>query len=148
MVAPRSVSLDTYIADSDGLRHDPKRTAQFLAIPLPETKKALRSFLGLGNFFRGFVHHYASISKPLSAILNIGPGTPVAWNPVAHLAFTQLKEVISITVKTFYVDYNDHIYLHTDASNYGIGGVLFQIIEDQFRPVQFVSKALTPTESR
>jgi hypothetical protein len=142
------VSFLGYIADAEGLRHDPKRTEQLLAIPFPETKKALRSFLGLGNFFRGFVRHYAAISKPLTSIINAGTGTAVSWTNEARQAFSDLKQAISVTVKTFYVDYSHDIYLHTDASQLGLGGVLFQVINGQFRPVQFVSKALTTTESR
>lgn len=62
-----------FIVDSDGVRHNPERTQQFLNLPLPQPKKDLRSFLELGNYFRDFVHDYAKPSKPLSALTNIGP---------------------------------------------------------------------------
>ena len=61
------------------------------------------------------MRHYASISKPLSAIVNTGPGTPMVWNDEAREAFVKLKEAISVTVKTYYLDYEQEIYLHTDA---------------------------------
>ena len=38
------------------------------------------------------------------------------------------------------------IKLYTDASDYGIGGVLFQIVEDTWRPIAFISKSLSATQ--
>jgi RNase H-like domain found in reverse transcriptase/Integrase zinc binding domain len=42
----------------------------------------------------------------------------------------------------------DPNFLHTDASNYGIGGYLFQIVDGIQHPVVFVSKSLTTTQLR
>ena len=36
--------------------------------------------------------------------------------------------------------------LNTDASDYGIGGVLFQIVEDVWRLIAFISKSLSATQ--
>ena len=38
------------------------------------------------------------------------------------------------------------IYVCTDASDYGIGGYCYQIIDDKERPVAFMSKSLTSTQ--
>jgi hypothetical protein len=38
--------------------------------------------------------------------------------------------------------------VYTDASDYGIGGYLFQIIDGVEVPVAFMSKSLTEAESR
>jgi hypothetical protein len=137
-----------FIADSTGIRHDPARCADFLGLPLPTTKKGLRSFLGLGNFFRDFVSQYSSISKLLSSLLNIGKSDDVEYTEEARAAFNLLKVLVGSTVKNFYLDYEYPIYLHTDASTSGLGAILFQVVQDQFRPIQFVSKSLSDTESR
>jgi RNase H-like domain found in reverse transcriptase len=42
----------------------------------------------------------------------------------------------------------DPICLHTDASDYGIIGYLFQIVDGMQHPVAFVSKSLAATQSR
>lgn len=83
----------------------------------------------------------------MTSIVNVGVGTAIVWNPEALAAFDLLKAAISVTVKTFYVDYTQEIFLHTDASTLGLGGILFQIIDGQFRPIQFVFKALTEAEA-
>jgi hypothetical protein len=89
-----------FIADSTGILHDPNRCKQFLDLTLPTTKKSLRSFLGLGNFFRDFVRNYAELSKPLSALLT-GSSFDLTWSATTTSAFTALKAAVGVTVKNF-----------------------------------------------
>ena len=45
---------------------------------------------------------------------------------------------------------NDHalISLQTDASDYGVGGYLFQVIDGKEIPIAFISKSLSKTRLR
>ena len=45
---------------------------------------------------------------------------------------------------------NDHapISLQTDASDYGVGGYLFQVIDGKEIPIAFISKSLSKTQLR
>ena len=45
-----------------------------------------------------------------------------------------------------FINETDPIYLHTDASDFGIGGYLFQLIDGKEVPVAFVSKSLTTVQ--
>jgi RNase H-like domain found in reverse transcriptase len=47
-----------------------------------------------------------------------------------------------------FINDTDPIYLHTDASDFGIGGYLFQLIDVKEVPVAFVSKSLTTVRVR
>ena len=49
----------------EGICHDPERKKALLEIPLPQTMKALNSFLGFTNYFRDFIRNYANYAKPL-----------------------------------------------------------------------------------
>ena len=42
----------------------------------------------------------------------------------------------------------DPIYLHTDASDYGVGAYIFQLVDDQETPIAFVSKSLSKAQLR
>jgi RNase H-like domain found in reverse transcriptase len=42
-----------------------------------------------------------------------------------------------------FINDTDPIFLHTDASDYGIGGYLFQVVDGKEHPVAFVSKSLS-----
>ena len=49
----------------------------------------------------------------------------------------------------YFIDDNKlDIRLYTDASDFGIGGVLFQVVDTIWQPVAFISKLLTPTQIR
>ena len=52
----------------------------------------------------------------------------------------------------FFLDPNASIYLHTDASEFGLGAYLFQIVIENGveieKPVEFISKAFSPVQLR
>ena len=41
----------------------------------------------------------------------------------------------------WFIDEELPIYVHTDASNIGIGGYMFQVVEGEEKPIAFISKA-------
>jgi hypothetical protein len=46
----------------------------------------------------------------------------------------------------FFIDDDAPIFMHTDASDYGIGVYLFQSVEGIEKPIQFMSKSLSTQE--
>jgi RNase H-like domain found in reverse transcriptase len=75
----------------------------------------------------------------------------VTWTVEALNAFQQMqkkeKKILKCTTMHCLTD-NDPIYLHTDASDYGIGGYLFQLIDGKEVPIAFVSKPFTLVQLR
>ena len=66
----------------------------------------------------------------------------IVGTPEAETAFENIKEDINNCPFLFFVDDTVPIYPHTDASDYRIGALLFQIVEGAIRPIAFISKAL------
>ena len=63
-------------------------------------------------------------------------------------AFNELKSFISAPILALY-DPNKETKINADASSYGIRGVVLQKQEnDEWKPVSYISRALTDTESR
>ena len=50
--------------------------------------------------------------------------------------------------KLFFYDETAPIFLLTDASDYGIGGYLYQLVNGKEQPVAFVSKSLSGPQLR
>jgi RNase H-like domain found in reverse transcriptase len=72
----------------------------------------------------------------------------IKWTSEAVTAFNTVKAEISKCTTMHFLNDTDPICLHTDASDYGIGGYLFQIVDGTEHPVAFVSKSLSKTQLR
>jgi hypothetical protein len=48
---------------------DPKRVIAILNLPAPTSKKEIQSFMGIINFVRRFVPHFAVMVKPIHNML-------------------------------------------------------------------------------
>ncbi len=61
--------------------------------PVPENLKELRSFLGLCSYYRKFVQSFASLARPLQALVK--KDVPFEWKPECQQAFQTLKEALT-----------------------------------------------------
>ena len=57
--------------------------------PTPTTVKEVRGFLGFGNFYRWFIHHYSNIAKPLNDLTK--KNQSFNWTTECQQAFEELK---------------------------------------------------------
>ena len=62
--------------------------------PKPETKKQVRSFLGLTGYYRRFIKNYADIAVPLTNLTKKSEPTRIRWTSVCENAFNNLKSLL------------------------------------------------------
>ena len=73
---------------------------------------------------------------------------PFVWDSSCSAAFHELRAAwIDAPILAFPTETGQYI-LDTDASNFGLGGVLSQIQNDQERVVAYCSRALRPSQRR
>ena len=60
----------------------------------PVTNKSLRSFLGLCNYYRGFIPNYAEIVVPLASATGARQSNNLGWNTNMDDSFVKLKSKI------------------------------------------------------
>jgi hypothetical protein len=70
----------------------------------------------------------------------------LAWTPEAEIAWDKIRNSIIECPILHFPHPNAPIFLHTDASDYGIGGYLFQKIDGEDKPIAFMSKTLSGAE--
>ena len=70
----------------------------------------------------------------------------VKWTEEGNLAFLQIQRTISECQTLHFVQNNETIFLQTDASDYGIGAYLFQLVDGIEKPVAFISKKLVKSQ--
>ena len=111
--------------------------------------KQLTSFLGTVNYLRDFVKGYSTLSQPLHQLLtDYNKTRRVVWTPESTAAFHEMKLAISKCTTMHFISDTAPITLHTDASDYGVGGYLFQTVDGKDQPVAFVSKSLNKSQLR
>ena len=70
------------------------------------------------------------------------------WTEEGHNAFDKVKELIAVSPKLYFLHDSAPIVLMTDASDYGVGGYLYQLIDEKKQLIALVSRALTKTQLR
>ena len=114
----------------------------------PTTKKEVRSFFGLLNYYRDFIPSFATIAAPLSDLTKKGMPNRVSWGEVQEKAFVTLQKALLSRPILKLPDYSKPFVLETDASNVGVGASLMQKYEDKLHPIAFASKKLTAAERK
>ena len=113
--------------------------------PRPETKKQIRSFLGLIGYYRKFVPNFAAVACPLSDLTKKGVPNKIEWREEHERSFQTLKSLLLFSPILRLPDFEKDFFLRTDASDYGIGGVLLQEHERKF-PIAYASRKLSDRE--
>nr|GEV73282.1 hypothetical protein CTI12_AA187700 [Tanacetum cinerariifolium] len=109
----------------------------------PPTKVTeLRSFRGLVTYYRRFIMGYSAISSPLMDLLKKNQAW--IWNEECQAAFKSLKKAVMKEPVLRLPDVTMPFELHTDASDFSIGGVLMQ----DGHLIAFESQKLDETERK
>jgi hypothetical protein len=123
---------------------DPKKLEAIGDWPEPKTVKEIQSFLGFCNFYRNFINQFATTARPL---WNLTKKTKVwEWGEEERQVFRKLKEDLTSQPVLSLPNFEDPFRVEADASDYATGAVLSQRQEDVWKPVAFLSKALTQPE--
>jgi hypothetical protein len=127
-----------HVINNEGVLADKTKIAPILKWQRPDNVKALRSFLGMTEYYRKFIKGYGVISKNLTQLFK--KGVPYIWNSEREESFQALKLALSSTPVLEFPDFTQIFVIETDACSRGIGAVLLQ----NSHPIVFLSKALGP----
>ncbi|XP_033761705.1 uncharacterized protein LOC117343459 [Pecten maximus] len=136
-----------HIVGDQCLAPNPEKIKAILEVPTPETKKQVRSFMGMAGFYRKFIPDFASISVPLTDLTRKGQPHRVQWKEAQERAFITLKKMLSSSPILKLPDIEKEFVLQTDASDYGLGAVLLQEDEGTLFPVAYASRKLKGGET-
>ena len=112
----------------------------------PSTIKGVREYLGFTGYYRRFVHDYSTVAQPLVRLL--GKDCKFKWTDACQDAFKALRALL-IKAPVLAFPKEDLPYIvDTNASDYGIGGVLSQCIKGTNHVVAYYSKSLNPAQQK
>ena len=123
----------------------PNKLDSIKHMPVPNSAKEIKQFLGLTGYYRKFVPRFADISRPLTTLTK--KDAKFKWTSACQKSFELLKKALCGEPVLKYADTSKPYTLYTDASKYGWAGVLTQphitTIDDKStttdHPVAFVS---------
>jgi hypothetical protein len=145
----RRIEFVGHTIDETGLHFTQSKLDTVLSFQKPVYQAQLRSFLGLANYFRDHVKHHSTIVGPLQSLLNnYDRRTKLNWTEETEAAWENIKLAIHSCPKLFFLDNTSPVHLYTDASDYGIGAYLCQVVNGKEVPIAFISKTLTESQRK
>lgn len=132
-----------HLVSGSGRRADHKKIEAMLDFPIPTSTEQLQSFLGLASYLRDYVPEYAKLTQPLERVK--GLKTPQAKefdDPQFREAASALKAAIQFNLKLVNPDDSKPFHIAVDASNMGLGAILYQLDGDTKLIVKLAARSL------
>ena len=128
-----------------GIEVNPAKLEVVKTYPIPKTRKQLKAFLGLTNYYRRFVKDYAKITAPLNSLLR--KDTEYNWTKKCDEAFNFLKEKLMSSPILAFANTQKPFFISVDASGSALGFVLSQMdSEGREVVISYGGRALRGTE--
>jgi transposase InsO family protein len=122
---------------------DPVKSDTLKNLTRPKKGTQVESFLGFTNFLRDYIPMYASIAGPIEALRKAKSITDEQWEGEPKRAFELIKGVLGKAPIMHMPDWTRPFKVGTDSSQYGVGAVLYQVMENgEIRYVAFAAKSL------
>lgn len=141
-----SLEVLGHIVGSDRLSPNPDKIEVIKNASRPKTKKQVRSFLGLAEFYRKFVKDFSRIASPLTDLTKKGCPNQVRWEECHENAFSTLKNALIQAPVLKIPNFSQIFILQTDACDTGIGSILLQEEDNTRMPICYASKKLKASE--
>jgi hypothetical protein len=154
-----------HVISAEGITMSKAKIEKVLRHSKPTVIREMRSFLGLANYFRKHVQNHSSIVAPLFKMCGEdkdgqsghtktrrkASNKALKWTQESEAAYDTICSAIANCPTLYFLDDDTTsypIYLHTDASDYGVGGYLFQMVNGVERPVAFCSASFAKEQTR
>lgn len=145
-----SLDILGHHVDATGIRPLEDKVHAVRNFPQPMSRRKLREFVGLVNFYRRFIPHCATLLQPLHLLLaktNSNAKT-LNWSDATEVAFNGVKEALADATLLVHPVPGAPTTIMTDASETAVGAVLQQLIASEWKPLAYFSKVLKPPQIR
>ena len=126
----------------EGIQPLPDKVHAIQRLAEPKTKKQLRGFIGLVNYYRDMWVRRSHVLAPLAKLTS--KTVKWQWGDEERDAFNTMKRIIAKEVLLAYPDFSEPFEIHTDASHTQLGAVISQ----KGKPIAFYSRKLKPEQTR
>lgn len=157
------------VISAEGYKINPKEgeAVQALKHETPTTVREVRKLMGFLSYYRSYIPDFSRIAKPLYELLakpkseqtqsqkrrnvsrksaQLPPSYPVQWTIIHQDILNRMVDQLTNPPVMAYPDLEKPFVLHVDASEEGLGAVLYQRQEGVLRVIAYGSRTLSPAE--
>ena len=137
-----SVPYMGHVLTNNGLKASDKKVDAIRWMPNPTDRQGVLRLLGMTTYLARYTAGFSEMTAPLRELLK--RENEFHWDDAVHgAAVERIKTALSNAPVLQYYDVNKEVTIQADSSSTGLGSVLLQ----DGHPIEFASRALTPTES-
>lgn len=133
-----------HLVNRQGQFPDESKLASIKRFPDPRNLTDVRAFVALCGYYRKFIEGFALLAKPLTDLTKKELG--FTWGKEQGEAFENLKNKMTQAPLLVHYDPTRKIQMRCDASHYGIGSIILQDHENNWKPVAYASRLMRGPE--
>ena len=138
-----------HMIGSGAIEADKSKISAILDIPMPTTKKLIRSFVGMANYYRDYIPNLSTLLILLTNLTKNKLPNKVQINENVAQAFEKIKQALCSSRVLRTARFDRDFIIQTDASDYAVGACLSQLDDDgSEHPIAFASSKLSDTQCR
>ena len=142
-----SISFLGHLINDKGISQDSGKITAIAKMSQPTTVTQLRRFLGMINqMSKVSPPNLSQISQPLRKLLI--PKVSWVWKQAQHEAFKKPKAEIATPRVLSHYSVDADTKISADASLHGLGAILLQLHNGEWKSIAFASCSLSETERR
>ena len=111
-----------YWVTRKGISPMPRKVDAMMRIEDPKTRKQLRAFIGMVNYYRDMWRNRSHVLAPLTSLTSTN--IPWKWGEEQSKAFQEAKKILSKEVLLVFPKFDKTFTIHTDASHRQLGAVI------------------------
>jgi len=111
-------------------RTDPDRLVAIRQLCRPQTRKQLKSVLGLMNYHHTFIRGYAELATPLTDLTSKNVPSTIPWTDREQLAFDTVKDRLRQATALYTPKIGAIFIMRTDASGVAVAACSNQLAND------------------
>lgn len=134
------------LIDRKGLRPDPAKIDAIVTMPPPSNLAEVKSFIGAVAFYSKFIKSLSTLRAPLDALTRAD--AEFVWTKECQASFDQFKDILCSDLLLTHFNPSLPVHIAADASQHGIGGVIYHLDNGSLKAFYHVSKKLSQTEQR
>ena len=119
-----SVAFLGHVISAEGVYVDPQKIEAIVNGKPPTNVTAIRSFLGLAEYYRKFVEGFSKLAAPLTKLTR--KEEKFGWSEACQQSFDELKRKLTSAPVLTLPSGQDEYIVYCDASRQGLGCVLMQ----------------------